>query len=237
MEQPPIGPVRPPAQEDRVRFGWLARILGRLMAGYVWLVARTARVSGPPITQEQVIFAVWHETNLAAAVAAYRLRHDNKALVFSTRGFRGIVMNTMLATLGSAVVTLPDEGQGSRGEAASMSRLMARLGQEGWSMVVSCDGPFGPHRVAKPGVLIVARESGIPIQPWAIVIRPAWRLRGRWDRHIVPTPFCRLRVEEGTALHVGPRERIKPLLPVLQAELERIAALADRRMTSGSRRS
>jgi lysophospholipid acyltransferase (LPLAT)-like uncharacterized protein len=230
MEQPPIGPSRPPAKEDRVRFGWLARVLGKVMAGYVWLVARTARVSGPPITQEQVIFAVWHESNLAAAVAAYKLRNDNRAVVFSTRGFRGIMMNTMLEALGSGVVTLPDEGEGSRAEAAAMSRLMARVGQSGWSLVISCDGPWGPHRVAKPGVLIVARESGIPIQPWAPVIKPAWRLNGRWDRHLVPTPFCRLRVVEGAPLRVAERQRIKPLLPVLQAELDRIAAEADRRM-------
>ena len=228
-DRPPIGPAR----VDRVRFGWLARLIGKLMAAYVRLVARTARVSGPPVTQEQVIFAVWHETNLAAAVAAYRLRNDNKAIVFSTRGFRGIVMNTMLEALGSGVVTLPDEGGGTRAEAASMSRTMAQVGRSGWSLFVSCDGPFGPHRVVKPGVLIVARESGIPVLPWAISIRPAFRLTGRWDRHIVPTPFCRLRVHEGEMLRVEERQRIKPLLSTLQAELDRVAVLADARMSRG----
>ncbi|HSM37821.1 MAG TPA: hypothetical protein VK838_00685 [Candidatus Limnocylindrales bacterium] len=230
MEPPPIGPIRPDAREDAVRFGWAARLLGRLLAGYVWLVARTARFSGPPITQDQVIFAVWHESNLACAVAAYRLRNDNRAIVFSTRGFRGIVMNTMLQALGSGVVTLPDEGAQTRAEAASVSRVMARVGQSGWSLVISCDGPWGPHRVAKPGALIVARESGIPIQPWAISVRPTLRLRKRWDRHIVPLPFGRMRVEEGPQLTVGPRDRVKPLIPALQAELNRVAERADRRM-------
>lgn len=230
MEQPPIGPERPDAVEDRVRFAWVARILGRLMAAYVRLVARTARFSGPPITQEQVIFAIWHESNLAAAVSAYRLRGDNRAIVFSTRGFRGIVMNTMLDGLGSGVVTLPEEGAQSRAEAASVSRLMARVGQSGWSLVISCDGPWGPHRVAKPGALIVARESGIPILPWAISVRPTWRLKRRWDRYIVPLPFARMRVEEGPMIRVGERDRIKPILPQLQSTLLEVAERADRRM-------
>ncbi|HEX6140759.1 MAG TPA: hypothetical protein VF013_09935 [Candidatus Limnocylindria bacterium] len=234
MDRPDIG-LLPEAREEHARFAWLARLLGRAMAAYVRLVARTCRVSGPSIGQEQVIFAFWHEANLATAVAVYRLRRDNKGVVFSTRGFRGVVMNTMLRGLGSAVVTLPDVEQRRGAEAASLSRLMARIGRSGWSLFVSCDGPWGPHRVAKPGVLIVARESGLPVRPWAVALRPAWRLRGRWDRQLLPLPFCQLRVEEGELLRVGERERIKPLLPVLQAALDDVADRADHRMERAAR--
>jgi lysophospholipid acyltransferase (LPLAT)-like uncharacterized protein len=95
-------------------------------------------------------------------------------------------------------------------------------------VVVSPDGPLGPYRRAKPGALIVARESRIPIQPWAVAVRPALRLTGRWDRHLVPLPFCRLRVEEAPTIHVEPRERLRPLLERLQAALDDVAARADR---------
>ncbi|HET7521198.1 MAG TPA: hypothetical protein VFK61_06645 [Candidatus Limnocylindria bacterium] len=213
--------------EGRVRFAWLARLFGRLLALYVRLVGATARTAGAPINQEQAIFAIWHESNLVSAIAAWKLRRDRSPVVFSTRGFRGIVMNTMLRTMGADVVTLPDEGAATRGEATSLSREMARLGREGRSLVVSCDGPFGPYRVAKPGVLIVARESGLPIQPWAVSSRPPVRLGGRWDRMIVALPFGRLRVHEGAVLRLAPRDRIKPRLAELQAELERLQQLAD----------
>jgi lysophospholipid acyltransferase (LPLAT)-like uncharacterized protein len=217
-------------REDPVRHAWLARIFGRCMAAYVALVARTCRVSGPAVNQDQAIFAIWHESNLVAAIAAWKLRRDKHPVVFSTRGFRGIVMNTMLHSFGADVVTLPDEGAASRGEATSLSREMARLGREGRSLVVSCDGPFGPYRVVKPGVLIVARESGVAIQPWAVASRPPLRLNRRWDRMIVALPFGRLRVVEGSLIRVAERERIKPRLAELQAELERIQTEADVRM-------
>jgi lysophospholipid acyltransferase (LPLAT)-like uncharacterized protein len=217
-------------REDPVRHAWLARTLGRCMAVYVALVARTARFSGPPINQEQAIFAIWHESNLVAAIAAWKLRNDKHPVVFSTRGFRGIVMNTMLDQFGADVVTLPDEGAATRGEATSLSREMARIGRAGRSLVISCDGPFGPYRVVKPGVLIVARESGVPIQPWAIASRPPMRLNGRWDRMILALPFGRLRVVEGSVIRLAGRERIKPKLAELQVELERIQALADGHM-------
>lgn len=198
------------------------------MAGYVALVADTVRVSGPPINQGQVIFAIWHETNMAAAIAVWKLRDDKQPIVFSTRGFRGIVMNTMLRRFGASVVTLPDEGTATRGEAAALTREMARLTRAGATVLVSCDGPFGPYRVAKPGVTIVAREAGIPIQPWAIAARPALRLNRRWDRMLLPLPFGRMRIHEGATVEIGPRDRLKPRLAELQAELDRVQVLADR---------
>jgi lysophospholipid acyltransferase (LPLAT)-like uncharacterized protein len=96
--------------------------------------------------------------------------------------------------------------------------------------VVSPDGPFGPYRQAKPGALIVAREAGVPLQPWAVAIRPPWRLRNRWDRHVVPLPFCRLRVEEAPTIRVGARQPLRPLLAELQAALDAVASRADARM-------
>jgi lysophospholipid acyltransferase (LPLAT)-like uncharacterized protein len=209
---------------------WLGRLFGTLLAWYIGLVTRTARTVGPGVNQEQVILAIWHEDNLLAALAALKLRDDAAIVSFSTRGFRGIVMNTFLGRLGGAAVTLPEEGRQTRAEAASVSRQMARIGREGRSLVVSCDGPFGPYRVAKPGILIVAREAQLPIQPWAVSVRPAVRLRRRWDRQVVPLPFCRVHVEEGSVIRIGPREPIKPRLAELQAELDRLAQLADRRM-------
>jgi lysophospholipid acyltransferase (LPLAT)-like uncharacterized protein len=142
-------------------------------------------------------------------------------------------MNTMLESMGSAVVALPEEGKPS--EAARLALELARIGRAGESLVVSCDGPLGPYRVAKPGVLIVARESGIPIQPWAVSIRPAIRLKGRWDRHLVPLPFCRMRVDEGPQIPIAARERLKPRLAEVQAALEAVASIADRRMAPRQR--
>lgn len=211
----------------------LARFLGWGLAHYVRLVAATARFSGPPITQEQVIFAIWHESNLVACVASWRLRNQQRVISFSTRGFRGIVMNAMLEGLGSGVVALPEEG--NRTESGLLALELGRLGREGESLVVSCDGPLGPYRVAKPGVLLVARQSGVPIQPWAVSFRPMIRLNGRWDRYLVPLPFGRMRVWEGTKLRIGPREPIRKRLPELQAELIRIQDQADERMGNRQR--
>ncbi len=175
-----------------------------------------------------MVLAFWHEYNLAAAIAAWRMRRHRLHVSFSTQTFRGEVMSTMLAALGSGSVPLPPET--NRGEAARLSLEMSRIGREGASPVVSPDGPTGPYRRAKPGALIVAREAGVPLQPWAVAVRPPWRLAGRWDRHIVPLPFSSLRVEEAAPIRVGSRQPLRPLLAELQAALDDAAARADRRM-------
>ncbi|HET9417470.1 MAG TPA: hypothetical protein VFP30_08025 [Candidatus Limnocylindria bacterium] len=203
----------------------LAWLVGRVMAMYVRLVAVTSRTGGTIVIQDAAVLAFWHEYNLVAAVAAHRLRRHQHHVSFSTRTFRGQVMNAMLAGLDAGSVPLPVENE--RAEAAALSLQMARLGREGSTLVVSPDGPVGPYRRAKPGALIVARESGLRLQPWAVSARPAIRLRGRWDRHLVPLPFGRLRVEEGEPIRVPPREPLRPLLQRLQAALDEVTARAE----------
>ena len=203
----------------------LAKLIGLAMAAYVRLVSATSRVAGDPPTQDQVVLAFWHEYNLVAAVAAWKLRRQHRHVSFSTQTFRGEIMNTMLWALGTGSVPLPAEGE--RAEATRLSRELARLGREGASLAVSPDGPEGPYRRAKPGALIVAREAGLPLQAWAVSAKPSFRLTGRWDRHVVPLPFCRIRVFEAEPLGVGERERLRGLLNGLQQAMDRVAHRAD----------
>ena len=205
----------------------VAGLFGRILALYVRLVAATSRVSGP-VTDEQVVLALWHEYNLVAAVVAWKRRRAHRHTSFSTQTFRGEVMTAMLRALNADSVPLPAPDE--RSESTRLSRELARIGREGASVVVSPDGPTGPYRRAKPGALIVAREAALAIQPWSVSVRPPFRLTGRWDRMLIPLPFGRIRVHEGVPLRIAPREALKPRLAELQAELVRVAEQADRRM-------
>jgi lysophospholipid acyltransferase (LPLAT)-like uncharacterized protein len=207
-----------------VRYAWLARLVGVGMALYLRLVARTCRVVGPA-TRDQVVLAFWHECNMAAFVTARKLRGDLPHASFSTHGFRGTVVTTMLERSGTPVriFELPPEGDRAAGRAFAIR--MARLADEGYSLIVTPDGPFGPAHVAKPGALIVARESGLPVLPWALTVRPEIRLTGRWDRQYLPLPFCRIRLRAAPLLKIGPRQPIKPRLAELQAALDAMTAI------------
>jgi len=211
----------PPRSASSVPFGWLARLLGAGLALYLRLVVRTCRIIGPA-TRDQVILAFWHECNMAAFVTARKLRGDLPHASFSTQGFRGTVITSMLELSGTPmqIFELPPEGDRVAGRAFAVR--MARLAEQGYSLIVTPDGPFGPRRVAKPGALIVARESGLPLLPWSLTVRPAIRLSGRWDRQYLPLPFCRIRLQAAERIRIGLREPIKPRLAELQAALDRM---------------
>ncbi|HEX9738263.1 MAG TPA: hypothetical protein VGA91_03450, partial [Candidatus Limnocylindria bacterium] len=51
-----------------------ARLAGRLLAWYLRLVSRTARIG--PVTREQAVLTFWHEYNLALFVVAGARRGD-----------------------------------------------------------------------------------------------------------------------------------------------------------------
>lgn len=200
------------------RGAWLARLLGAGLAAYARLVVRTARFEGS-LSREQAVIAFWHEHNLVAVVVGLKWRRDVPHASFSTRGFRGVVVTSMLRRAGGIVRVLPLPSQSDRVGSRRLALRLATLAGEGWSPIVTPDGPFGPYRVAKPGALIVARASGLPVIPWHVTVRPALRLTGRWDRQVVPLPFSRIAAGEGRPLRVGPRERLGSRLDELQAAL------------------
>jgi hypothetical protein len=207
-----------------VRLAWLARLVGAALALYLRLVVRTCRVIGHA-TRDQVVLSFWHEFNMLTFIVARKRRGDLPHASFSTIGFRGAVITSMLRNSGTRVQVfeLPPEEDRAAGRAFALR--MARVTQSGASLLVTPDGPFGPYRVAKPGALILARASGLAVQPWAMSVRPSIRLSGRWDRQLVPLPFCRIRVVEGERITVPPREPVRGLVAVVEAELNRISGV------------
>jgi len=79
---------------------------------------------------------------------------------------------------------------------------------------------------AKPGALILAFLVAISAaSQWRTAIA-YFCLTGRWDRHIVPLPFGRLRVEQSEPLAVAAGQPVRPLLLRLQATLDEVASRA-----------
>ncbi len=97
-------------------------------------------------------------------------------------------------------------------------------------MVVTPDGPWGPYRVAKPGVLIVARHAGLPIVPVAVRARPAIRLHRRWDHQLLPLPFSRIDLVTGPPIRPEARGSLRPLVATLGAALDEVTNAADGRL-------
>ena len=69
------------------------------------------------------------------------------------------------------------------------------------TLSLQTDGPRGPARVSKPGIVALARLSGVAITPVAFSVRPCLRFRS-WDRTLLPLPFARIVCHYGAPIEV-----------------------------------
>jgi lysophospholipid acyltransferase (LPLAT)-like uncharacterized protein len=134
------------------------------------------------------------------------------------------MLGRLLARFGLDV----SRGSSTRGGVAGMRDVLRKVAA-GYDFGIAPDGPKGPRRLVKPGVIAAARIGGLPIVPVAYSASPAWRLRS-WDRTLVPRPFARGLFVYGRTL-VVPREADEAAQEGLRAELEteldRVTDLAD----------
>ena len=119
-------------------------------------------------------------------------------------------------------------GSSSRGGMTGMRQILRKV-EDGCDVGLTPDGPKGPRRRVQPGVVAVARFTGLPIIPVAFSSSPARRLR-TWDRTLLPKFFSKGRFVYGRPLRV-PREADDEAQErsrlALEQELDRITDLAD----------
>jgi hypothetical protein len=209
-------------RERFVRVASVAIALVLRLLGATWRVRieGTSPFEGP----EPILATVWHRGVL---VAAFLMRGRRIAVPVSLSR-DGDLTAAVLERLGFPP---PPRGSSSRG-AMGLLRQMIRSRRAGLSVGVLPDGPRGPARVAKPGVLAVARATGTPIHPAAIAARPALRF-GSWDRTFLPLPFARVRVAYGPPILVPKSTRdeaLEDLRRHLENELNRLTDSLEREL-------
>ena len=148
----------------------------------------------PPRTDgESYIYSLWHESWFLYFVTFVR---SNRRHVWMQHPYAYMKPAHVALRLAGIEIVLGSGGEEGR-EAAR--KLAARL-RGGSSTAISPDGPQGPRRVLKKGVLHLARDSGVSILPLRLSANPA--IRAGWDRKVVPLPWSRITVAYGSPLAV-----------------------------------
>lgn len=80
-------------------------------------------------------------------------------------------------------------GSSSRSGREALFKLIDRL-KVGDHIAITPDGPKGPARQLKNGVIRIAERSGASIYPAAIAAKNVWTFSS-WDKMILPKPFSR----------------------------------------------
>lgn len=218
---------------------WKFSLVGRIGAGAVRAIHATCRVTTTGDANWRThespegagwIACLWHGTMLPPI-----WRHRDRGAVALVSEHRdGEYITRVMSRLGFGLA----RGSSTRGGARGLRELL-RAGRAGRTLAVTPDGPQGPREVVKPGPVVLASRSGLPIVPLGVGMSRAWRMSS-WDRFSVPKPFARVHIRYGAPIRI-PREldeastetwvrRLQAAMDAATTEARRAAGeVADRR--------
>jgi lysophospholipid acyltransferase (LPLAT)-like uncharacterized protein len=160
------------------------KLLSMLSALFIRVLHATLRVRHVDAenlqSQPQYILAFWHAHLLLMLHSRFR----RPIVVMLSRSKDGEYMARVFDRYGVESA----RGSSTRGGSAAL-RAMIRAAREGKNIVFTPDGPKGPARVAKDGVIYAAQATGLPIVPVAF----AAQKKNFWGRGIPWSSRCRFR--------------------------------------------
>lgn len=140
------------------------------------------------------VFLLWHEVLLPLL---WQHRHQGIVIVVS-EAREGQYLAEFAQSLGYGAV----RGSSRRGAARALLGAVREL-QAGHAVAFTPDGPTGPRREFKPGVVAAAQRGGGTVVPLHAEASRAWRLSS-WDRFVIPKPAARVQISYGRPFDVAP---------------------------------
>jgi hypothetical protein len=146
------------------------------------------------------VLASLHE-NLPLAMMSQR---NNPCLGLAADSDAGRIGAFLARCYGTAAVLARPRGSDGRdrGGRAALDAMIAAA-ERGLPLAITVDGPGGPRREVRPGVIHLGSAGRVPLLPFAAVAARSWRL-GTWDRMRIPLPFSRVVVQYGEPVLVPP---------------------------------
>ncbi len=166
-----------------------------------------------------VVHALWHQRMVVPILTQYGLGQ----VTMASRSRDGEVIAAFLSFWGFRVA----RGSSSRGGSPAMLEMI-RLMKDGAVVAdLTTDGPLGPARRSKPGVVALAEAAGAMILPvGSSATRPKF-LRS-WDNFLVPLPFSKGVAVIGEPLPRQPGEPEEAYLSRLDRAIDALTDEADR---------
>jgi lysophospholipid acyltransferase (LPLAT)-like uncharacterized protein len=166
-----------------------------------------------------VLHAIWHQ-RMVTGIFRFPYRG---VVTMASQSKDGDVIAGFLLWWGYRAV----RGSSSRGGSEALTEMVEALeGTTRWAALTP-DGPRGPARRCKTGILRLAEAVDAPIMPvGASSARP--RFLRSWDRYLVPMPFSRCAVVLGPGLRRAPGEDDASFLSRVDAAIDAVTDEADR---------
>jgi lysophospholipid acyltransferase (LPLAT)-like uncharacterized protein len=199
---------------------WSAYLAIRLIGPTLRNAVSREEGAVPDVEARPLIYAFWHRCVFAATF----MWRNRQIRVMTSQSFDGEYIARIIRKFGFVAV------RGSRNRGAVGALLgMRREVEKGWTAVFTIDGPRGPRYVAKPGPVLLARATGVPLTAFHTAVEKAWVLN-TWDAFMIPKPFSRTLTRVSRQILVPANaddSQAERFHAELQASLERVREYAE----------
>ena len=192
-----------------MRSSWVQRALGVLAAEYLRFVWLTTKFSYQPadvydrvLPHQPLILAFWHGQHFMTPFIKNKKEYRAKVLISRHRDGEYNAIAAERLGIGTIRGSGDHGGAFHRKGGVGAFREMVQALQDNWNVATTADVPKRA-RVAGLGVIMLARESGRPIMPFAMVTSRYIRLKN-WDSTTINLPFGRGAVVGIDAVTVPP---------------------------------
>jgi len=138
--------------------------------------------------EEQCIAVTWHSELLIAPQVYRKFRKKQKTAAIIAQHHDGEIIARTLNFLN----ILPLRGSSRRGAKAVLIAAIKAL-KEGYSVMITPDGPKGPRYTMSDGAVALALRSNLPLMVVNYQAEAFWQLNS-WDRFVIPKPFTTLNI-------------------------------------------
>lgn len=215
----------------KIRHPWLTKLAAVVAVVLLKLLFRTLRIkivaaspwlSGYDDTgPERYLFCMWHDSIL---IPIFGGRPRNMAALASQHHDASHLTEAM-----KMVGILTVRGSTNRGGVRAMRQMMKVA--KSHHVCITPDGPRGPRRKMKSGIVFLASRTGRPVVPVISACVRSWRVQGNWTDLMIPKPFTTVYGLTGEPISVPPelsREELDRYTSLLQDAMDRLDAKAQR---------
>jgi lysophospholipid acyltransferase (LPLAT)-like uncharacterized protein len=168
--------------------------------------------------ERRYLYCIWHDQILMTVFGG-----RPKKMAGLVSGHQdGSYLAEAMKLVGIAAI----RGSSKRGGSRAMRELLQRVRE--FHVAITPDGPRGPRRKMKTGIVFLASHSGRAIIPTAYACRHGWRIRGNWTDMMIPWPFTVIHARGGLPFVVPSgieRDELERYVERLEAEMRRLEAL------------
>lgn len=196
--------------------------LGWLLINFVVRTSRIKVINEEMVNQlkqqgKNIIYALWHGRMF---LPIWILRKQNIQVVVSPSR-DGEYLHRIISKFGYQSV----RGSTSKNPSRTLVQILNKLNQ-GKDIEIAPDGPQGPSHKVQPGIIWLARKSGMPIIPLTFAARRK-KFFSSWDKFLFPFPFNKLVFIYGNPIYVSPADEIETKARKLEEKLNQITDQAD----------